>query len=153
MKRRVMASILGFIFLVVTVFAAAQTPTQSKDQKKKPAPAKVQESPSPIKSAWKKLKVEGAEISVLRLFTKGACAARETDRVREVANLELTDPQYQDFVKAPEAFVNKYDIFSCKVTGKLEHAKRTAKGAAGPPSGDPRLAVYHDPDCGGLYYP
>ena len=149
MKRSTGASILGLILcLIISLYALAQASNKDHDQKKQ-LPGKVQEGPSPLKNDWKTLKLGGSEISVLRLFTKGTCPPKVKDRKREIAILDLSDAQYKDFVKAPEDFVNNFEVFSCRVTRKLDHCKRSQKTVEKASVGDPLVMVAHDPDCGG----
>ena len=96
---------------------------------------------------------DGLEIH--RLFTKKDQCPDPKDRVRETAVLNMNEEHYREFTDAPEKFVDKHDVFSCKIGQgkKLEHmVRKFAPPKAAAQGADPEVTVIHDLDCGGFWY-
>ncbi len=163
--KRSMASILGCIaVLLFSVLVFAQTTEKqkapSKPSTKTAAPAKSQAKTPPGQNKYKSFDprdaARGGPISASLDSDRTGDCPPEPDRKPEVAYLSLSDDQYRQFVQDPQGFVNNYHVFTCPISKGMRHltkaaSKSTAKKAT-TPGGDPRVAVVHDPDCGGYWY-
>jgi hypothetical protein len=128
-----------------------QSAKTTKTQETTKAPTKAK----PVMKAagsWQSITVDGKTIQVLRLFKKGKkCSSNENERKREMAILDMDEAIRQSFESAPEDFVNKYKIFTCDVSGKLDKAARPSNKSTATVA-SAYTWVDHDPDCGGVYY-